>query len=215
MPKGWFCFSRKTSRVSATPSPSVSRHSVMRLALTPVARARRSVACIAWSIRRLGVSTCISASATSTSPFGSTSIQRGCIEVRGKGIDLQARSGRGNFPRRPTFGGWHFQGHDSLFFRVRDRRLQYLRPLCPGRPLRRSATIAAPTIWRCSCDNIHVLPRCFCWSNGIVGPEPVQARNLLLGNRQIHSHPKAAMLKINRTAALCARRPFGTPRRSA
>ena len=37
----------KASRISATPSPSLSRSSVMRLALTPSAAARRIVACIA------------------------------------------------------------------------------------------------------------------------------------------------------------------------
>jgi hypothetical protein len=47
MPNGWFSPSMKTSRVSATPSPSLSRNSVMRLALTPSAAARRIVACFA------------------------------------------------------------------------------------------------------------------------------------------------------------------------
>ena len=36
MPNGWFWPSRNTSRVSATPSPSASRSSVMRLGLTPI-----------------------------------------------------------------------------------------------------------------------------------------------------------------------------------
>jgi hypothetical protein len=47
MPKGWLRFSMKAPRTSATPSPSLSRSSVMRLALTPSAAARRIVACIA------------------------------------------------------------------------------------------------------------------------------------------------------------------------
>ena len=47
MPNGWFSPSMNISRRSATPSPSVSRSSVMRLALTPSAAARRIVACIA------------------------------------------------------------------------------------------------------------------------------------------------------------------------
>jgi len=37
----------KISRFSATPSPSMSRNNVMRFALTPRARARLIVACIA------------------------------------------------------------------------------------------------------------------------------------------------------------------------
>ena len=40
MPKGWFSPSRNTSRISATPSPSASRSSVMRFGLSPTAAAR-------------------------------------------------------------------------------------------------------------------------------------------------------------------------------
>ena len=40
MPNGWFSPSRNISRVSATPSPSASRSSVMRFGLTPTAAAR-------------------------------------------------------------------------------------------------------------------------------------------------------------------------------
>jgi hypothetical protein len=40
MPKGWLSPDRKLSRVSATPSPSASRSSVMRFGLTPTAAAR-------------------------------------------------------------------------------------------------------------------------------------------------------------------------------
>jgi hypothetical protein len=47
MPNGWFRFSINVSRFSAAPSRSLSRNSVMRLALTPSASARRMVACIA------------------------------------------------------------------------------------------------------------------------------------------------------------------------
>jgi hypothetical protein len=47
MPNGWLSPSMKVLRVSAMPSPSWSRSSVMRLALTPSAAARRIVACIA------------------------------------------------------------------------------------------------------------------------------------------------------------------------
>ena len=66
-----------TLRCSATPSPSLSRNSVMRLALAPSARARRIVACIArWNTLR-GLTVIWFDSATSTSPLGSTSIQRG------------------------------------------------------------------------------------------------------------------------------------------
>ena len=43
MPNGWLSPSRNTSLVSATPSPSASRSSVMRFALTPMAAARRIV----------------------------------------------------------------------------------------------------------------------------------------------------------------------------
>jgi hypothetical protein len=47
MPNGWLSPSMKAPRTSATPSPSRSRSSVMRFALTPSASARRIVACIA------------------------------------------------------------------------------------------------------------------------------------------------------------------------
>jgi hypothetical protein len=47
MPNGWLSPSMNTLRSSATPSPSRSRNSVMRFALSPSAAARRIVACIA------------------------------------------------------------------------------------------------------------------------------------------------------------------------
>ena len=40
MPKGWLSPSMKVWRTSATPSPSVSRKSVMRFGLLPTAAAR-------------------------------------------------------------------------------------------------------------------------------------------------------------------------------
>jgi hypothetical protein len=77
MPKGWLRPCSSTWRCSATPSPSASRSSVMRLGLAPVAPARRMVAAMACpnSVRgRPGIDV---DSATVTSPQGSTSIQRG------------------------------------------------------------------------------------------------------------------------------------------
>jgi hypothetical protein len=47
MPNGWFNPSMNVPRRSAMPSPSLSRNSVMRLALSPRAAARRIVACMA------------------------------------------------------------------------------------------------------------------------------------------------------------------------
>ena len=47
MPNGWFSPSMNIPRFSATPSPSASRNSVMRFALTPSAAARRIVLTIA------------------------------------------------------------------------------------------------------------------------------------------------------------------------
>ena len=47
LPNGWFSPSMNVSRVSAAPSPSVSRSRVMRLALSPTAAARRIVLTIA------------------------------------------------------------------------------------------------------------------------------------------------------------------------
>ncbi len=72
MPNGWFCPSRYASRTSATPSPSASRNSVIRFGLRPTAAARFIVAKIAYSNGLFAGIASISASAVSTSPFGST-----------------------------------------------------------------------------------------------------------------------------------------------
>ncbi len=72
MPNGWFRFSSNGSRTSATPSRSASRNSVMRFGLTPTAAARFMVATTAWLNTERGVPGTVRASATVTSPLGST-----------------------------------------------------------------------------------------------------------------------------------------------
>src|SRR5690242_17335588 len=79
MPKGEFSPWRKTERVSATPSPSPSRSSVIWLALGVPAPARLMNMRMAQPLMPLPSSGLGGAlvSATSTSPLGSASIQRG------------------------------------------------------------------------------------------------------------------------------------------
>ena len=79
MPKGEFRPSISTLRWSATPSPVLSRSSVMRLALGPPAPARCITSPIAQPFRSVAWITRAGAlvSATSTSPFGRTCNQRG------------------------------------------------------------------------------------------------------------------------------------------
>ena len=79
MPKGELRFSNKAVRVSATPSPSTSRSSVMRLALGTPAPARFITSFIAQALMPLAPSGRGGAllSATSTSPLGKAITQRG------------------------------------------------------------------------------------------------------------------------------------------
>ena len=64
-----------------------------------------------------------SASATSTSPLGSTSIQRGCCESRCEGVDFEPGRGDRRLPCGPSLGGRHFQRRDAaLRLGRRDRR---------------------------------------------------------------------------------------------
>ena len=74
MPNGEFSPSRNTLLVSATPSPSASRNSVMRLALGVSAPARFITIFVIQPLMPLPSSGFGGAlvSATSTSPFGST-----------------------------------------------------------------------------------------------------------------------------------------------
>ncbi|MNX89410.1 hypothetical protein D3C86_1214240 [compost metagenome] len=80
MPKGEFSPSSSTLRVSAMPSWSASRKSVMRFALTVLAPARFIAAPVAHALMPPEASSGLGGalvSATSTSPLGSTYSQRG------------------------------------------------------------------------------------------------------------------------------------------
>ena len=72
MPNGWLRPSSNGSRISATPSWSASRNSVIRFGLAPMAAARRIVATIARLKMDFDGAGMNSASATVTSPLGST-----------------------------------------------------------------------------------------------------------------------------------------------
>ena len=70
----------------------------MRFALVPMARARRMVAWAAWSISVLGGLGCSLDSATSTSPLGRTSIQRGWSSPEAKALTASPGAVSGTWP---------------------------------------------------------------------------------------------------------------------
>src|SRR5262245_12324340 len=80
MPNGWRRSSRSTLCIPATPSPSASRRMEMRLAFSAVEPDRLwAQFCTIARGDQPVLAGSLAASATSTSPFGSTSIQRGCL----------------------------------------------------------------------------------------------------------------------------------------
>ena len=97
MPSGWFSPSRKTSRTSGRPSPSASRSKVMRLALVPMFCERTLPVSMAFS-RSSAFLNREAASATSTSPLGSTYIQRGLLNPSAYRVTSKPAGARGRVP---------------------------------------------------------------------------------------------------------------------
>src|SRR5262245_47322654 len=118
MPNGELSPSRNGARVSATPSPSLSRSSVMRFALGTAEPARFMNAPIARPLRpfpsagRFGAAV----SATSTSPLGSTYTQRGCSKPPANAVTVPPAAERGMVPSGHPFAGATLMVGISVWF---------------------------------------------------------------------------------------------------
>src|SRR3990167_2034266 len=100
MPKGEFKPLSSTERMSATPSPSVSRSRVMRLALGTAAPARFITHPLTQALMPVGGAALGGAlgSAPHTPPLGSTSSQRGWSRSRAKACTRRPGAGVGMAP---------------------------------------------------------------------------------------------------------------------
>src|SRR5450830_739304 len=118
MPKGELRFSRNTVRVSATPSWSASRSSVMRFGLGTPAPARPMTFSITQPRRPLESSGLGGAlvSATSTSPLGNTYSQRGWSRPSAKAATWVPAAAVGLVPAGQPMAGAMFTVGISVLF---------------------------------------------------------------------------------------------------